>query len=169
VVQKRNQKPFPSVMDAVNFMTLESVARLLSLPLAQKLCRWSHDVFIAEHYFSSKLFAALPEACSVSNKITVHRLVTTFRGRGSFKRRLMRKLIGILLFFSVGNRFERECWFQHDGATAHAVNVYIRVLWWPHCCSGIRPSRSPDLTPPDFCLWWFLKEGVYSNNRRDLH
>jgi hypothetical protein len=30
------------------------------------------------------------------------------------------------------------------------------------------PPWSPDLTPPDFFLWGFLKERVYSNNPRSL-
>jgi hypothetical protein len=33
---------------------------------------------------------------------------------------------------------------------------------------GIWPPRSPDLTPPDFFLSWFLKERVHSNNPRSL-
>jgi hypothetical protein len=26
------------------------------------------------------------------------------------------------------------------------------------------PSRSPDLSPPDLCLWGFFKENIYRNN-----
>jgi hypothetical protein len=47
-------------------------------------------VFILEHYFTSKSFAAVHEAFSnaypdkgVPNKTTVHRLVTKFRDTGS--------------------------------------------------------------------------------------
>jgi hypothetical protein len=44
-------------------------------------------VFILEHYFASKLFAAAREAFSsdkeVLNKTTIRRLVTTFRETGS--------------------------------------------------------------------------------------
>jgi hypothetical protein len=43
-------------------------------------------VFILEHYFASKSFAAVREAFNnaypdkeIQNKITIHRLVTTFR------------------------------------------------------------------------------------------
>jgi transposase len=28
----------------------------------------------------------------------------------------------------------------------------------------IRPPRSPDLSPPDFCVWSAIKNSVYSNN-----
>jgi hypothetical protein len=47
-------------------------------------------VFILEHYFASKSFAAVREAFSnvypdkeVPNKTTIHRLVTKFRDTGS--------------------------------------------------------------------------------------
>jgi hypothetical protein len=59
------------------------------MPVAQKLCRGEH-VFILEHYFASKSFAAVREAFSnacpdkeVPNKTTIHLLVTKFRGTGS--------------------------------------------------------------------------------------
>jgi hypothetical protein len=48
-------------------------------------------VFILEHYFASKLFAAVREAFSdaypdkeVPNKTTIHQLVTTFRDKEVF-------------------------------------------------------------------------------------
>jgi len=31
------------------------------------------------------------------------------------------------------------------------------------------PSRSPDLSAPDFILWGYLKSKVYSNRPTDLH
>jgi hypothetical protein len=30
------------------------------------------------------------------------------------------------------------------------------------------PPRSPDLSPPDFCLWGHLKDTVYSNHPHTL-
>ena len=30
------------------------------------------------------------------------------------------------------------------------------------------PSRSPDLTPPDYFLWGYLKERVHINKRRTI-
>ncbi len=61
---------------------------------------------------------------------------------------------------------ERDCWFQQDGATAHTAESTIaflkeffgerlitRPLW---------PPRSPDLTPPDFFLWGFIKDRVFT-------
>jgi hypothetical protein len=30
------------------------------------------------------------------------------------------------------------------------------------------PLRSPDLTPPDYFLWGYLKQGVYSNRPQTI-
>lgn len=62
-------------------------------------------------------------------------------------------------------------WFQQDGATPHTSNASLAYLrqrfpdrlisrrcdpeWSPH---------SPDLNPPDFYLWGYLKDNVYKNN-----
>jgi hypothetical protein len=72
------------------------IARPLLPPLAQKLCSANmvysraERVFIIEHHFASKSFAAVREAFSnaypdkeVPNKTTVYRLVTKFRDPGS--------------------------------------------------------------------------------------
>lgn len=66
-------------------------------------------------------------------------------------------------------------WFQQDGATPHTSNVSLEWLqrrfgerlisrrcpveWAPH---------SPDLNPPDFYLWGYLKDNVYQNNPRTI-
>ena len=66
-------------------------------------------------------------------------------------------------------------WFQQDGATPHAANetlAWLRqrfeerlisrrcdVEWAPH---------SPDLNPPDFYLWGFLKDKVYQGNPQTI-
>jgi hypothetical protein len=80
-------------------MTLESRSPLLlrrCLRQLRKRCAGENmvysqaeRVFILEHYFASKSFAAVPEAFSnvypdkeVPNKTTIHKLVT-FRGTGS--------------------------------------------------------------------------------------
>jgi hypothetical protein len=51
----------------------------------------AESVFILEHYFASKSFAAVREAFSnaypdteVPNKTTIHRLVTNFLDTGSY-------------------------------------------------------------------------------------
>lgn len=67
------------------------------------------------------------------------------------------------------NEEEREsAWFQQDGATAHTSNKSLRVLRQHFgeriISKGIWPSRSPDLTPPDYYLWGKLKDSVYMNN-----
>ena len=66
-------------------------------------------------------------------------------------------------------------WFQQDGATPHTSNESLAWLqqhfpgkvisrrcdpeWAPH---------SPDLNPPDFYLWGFLKDRVFANNPQTI-
>lgn len=61
-------------------------------------------------------------------------------------------------------------WFQQDGATCHTSNASMQVVqeMFPGRVISKRgniewPPRSPDLSPPDFFLWGFLKNKVYSN------
>ena len=64
----------------------------------------------------------------------------------------------------------RTQWFQQDGAPPHTaratreflrrqlpgrlISLYENVEW---------PPYSPDLTPPDFFLWGYLKNRIYAN------
>ena len=66
-------------------------------------------------------------------------------------------------------------WFQQDGATPHSSNESLACLqqlfldrlisrrcdpqWSPH---------SPDLNPPYFYLWGYLKDRVYGNNPQTI-
>ena len=66
-------------------------------------------------------------------------------------------------------------WFQQDGATPHTSNESLAWLrqrfpdrlisrrcdpeWSPH---------SPDLNPPDFYLWGYLKDRVFGNNPQTI-
>ena len=66
-------------------------------------------------------------------------------------------------------------WFQQDGATPHTSDISLQWLkerfnsrivsrrstiqWPPH---------SPDLSPPDFFLWGYLKGKIYANNPTTL-
>ena len=66
-------------------------------------------------------------------------------------------------------------WFQQDGATAHTARETINLLreQFPNRVisknGDLRwPPRSPDLTPPDFFLWGYLKEKVYINKPQTL-
>jgi hypothetical protein len=74
----------------------------------------------------------------------------------------------IMNFISLLEVDEQDCWFQQHGATAHTANstkqmlseffggrIISRILW---------PPRSPVLSPPDFCLWGFLREKLCKNN-----
>ena len=66
-------------------------------------------------------------------------------------------------------------WFQQDGATCHTAAATLKLL---KEAFGTRilsrssnfawPPRSPDLTPPDFFLWGYLKSRVYETRPRDL-
>lgn len=52
-------------------------------------------------------------------------------------------------------------------------NLYIEAIvpWWSHFENGDLdwPPHSPDLTPPDFFLWGYLKLKVYIDKaRREL-
>ena len=67
--------------------------------------------------------------------------------------------------------YREEQWFQQDSATSHTVN--ITVEWLHRHFTGQLISRrripewsphSPDLNPPDFSLWGFLKDHLYQNN-----
>lgn len=69
----------------------------------------------------------------------------------------------------------RRVWFQQDGATCHTANETLAIL--QHAFPGHLisrrgdvdwPPRSPDLTPPDFFLWGYLKSIVYKDNPHTL-
>ncbi|KAJ4426428.1 hypothetical protein ANN_27242 [Periplaneta americana] len=65
---------------------------------------------------------------------------------------------------------------QQDGAPPHFANMVRTFLdeqfparWIGRGSPYITwPARSPDLTPPDFFLWGFLKDQVYRTPVRDL-
>ena len=63
-------------------------------------------------------------------------------------------------------------YFQQDGPTSHTSHASIaeiqsfsgdRVI-----SKGLWPQRSPDLTPPDYFLWGYLKGTVYQNKPRTI-
>jgi len=61
-------------------------------------------------------------------------------------------------------------YFQQDGATSHTSHVSIAEIqsfFGDRVTSkGLWPRRSPDLTPPDYFLWRYLKGRVYQNKPR---
>jgi hypothetical protein len=66
--------------------------------------------------------------------------------------------------------------FQHDGAPArysrpetHHLNLTFSERWIGRNGHVQWPPRAPDLTPLDFCLWEWMKSGVYTEkvNTRD--
>ena len=68
-----------------------------------------------------------------------------------------------------------DFWFQQDGATCHTARPTINLLrpLFPGRLISKNgdfdwPPRSPDLTPPDFYLWGYLKSKVYANKPKTL-
>ena len=69
----------------------------------------------------------------------------------------------------------RRMWFQQDGATPHTSNDslhWLRERFQKRIVSrksAIQwPPHSPDLSPPDFFLWGYLKDRIYVNNPKTL-
>ena len=76
-----------------------------------------------------------------------------------------------------GNEIQmRTQWFQQDGApphTAKATREFLQTQFPGRLISLYEdnewPPYSPDLTPPDFFLWGYLKDHIYANPKpRDL-
>lgn len=67
-------------------------------------------------------------------------------------------------------------WFQQDGHPAHTSRAARAVLdrmfegrWIGLHGPREWPPRSPDLTPPDFFLWPYIKNTVYQTRPRDIN
>jgi hypothetical protein len=75
-------------------------------------------------------------------------------------------------FISLLNE-ERFCWLQHDSATTHTANSTTEMLKQFFddriISKNLWPLRSPDRTPPDYFLWGYLKQVVYSNRQTIEH
>lgn len=68
-----------------------------------------------------------------------------------------------------------DFWFQQDGAPCHTANDTLRYLQQKFPGRVVSkngdidwPPRSPDLTPPDFFLWGYLKSKVYNSKPRTI-
>ena len=80
------------------------------------------------------------------------------------------------IFNAFGNQLENEelsiGYFQQDGATSntsHASMAEIQSSFGdPVISKGLWPTRSPDLTPPDYFLCGYLKGRVYQNKPRTV-
>jgi hypothetical protein len=71
----------------------------------------------------------------------------------------------IMHFISLLNEEERFCWLQQDGATLHTANSTMEKLkqfFDDRIPKNLWPPQSPDLTPPDYFIWGYLKQVVYS-------
>jgi hypothetical protein len=75
-------------------------------------------------------------------------------------------------FISLLNEEERFCWLQQDGATSHTANSTMEMLKQFFddriISKNLWPPRSPDLTPPDYFLWGYLKQIVYSSRPQTI-
>ena len=75
-------------------------------------------------------------------------------------------------FDSLTDEEKERTWFQQDSATAHTSGVsmdYLEsVLPGRVITKSLWPLRSPDLTPPDFFLWGFLKSAAYVTHPHTL-
>ena len=68
-----------------------------------------------------------------------------------------------------------EQWFQQDWATSHTSN---QTLTWlrqrfpdrliSRRCDSEWTPHSPELNPPDFYFWGYLKDHVYGNNPQTI-
>jgi hypothetical protein len=72
-------------------------------------------------------------------------------------------------------RRRRNQWFQQDGATPHTAKQTLEWLKQRFHGKIISlktdkpwPPHSPDLSPPDFFLWGYLKDRVYSTKPRSI-
>ena len=63
-------------------------------------------------------------------------------------------------------------YFQQDGATSHTSHANMAENQWFFgdrvISKKLWPLRSPDLTPPDYSLWGYLKGRVYQNKPRTI-
>ena len=66
-------------------------------------------------------------------------------------------------------------WFQQDGATPQTSNESLAWLQLrspdrliSRMCDPEWSPHSPDLNPPDFYLWGYLKDRVYGNNPQTI-
>lgn len=63
-------------------------------------------------------------------------------------------------------------WLQQDNAPGHTANQtlwHLQLYFGDRVISkGLWPPRSPDLSPPDYFLWGYLKGRVYANKPTSL-
>jgi hypothetical protein len=75
-------------------------------------------------------------------------------------------------FVALLNEDKRSCRYQQGGVkcqTSNETMTPLKQFFDDRITSkNLWPPRSPDLTPPDFFLWGYLKETVYKNSPRTL-
>jgi hypothetical protein len=66
-------------------------------------------------------------------------------------------------FISLLNEEELFCWLQQDSAANSTMKMLKQFFNDRIISKNLWPLPSPDLTPPDYFLWGYLKQAVYSN------
>ena len=86
-----------------------------------------------------------------------------------------RQMLQEYLFHEMEDMNTENIWFQQDGATAHTARETMDMLRTHFPNRVISrfgdvpwPPRSPDLSPPEFFLWGYLKGKVYTDKPNTL-
>ena len=114
-----------------------------------------------------------PERVSVWCGLSSQRIYGPYFFDGSIDGNAYRHMLVDWFFPQVDNA---ELWFQQDGATPHTAREILELLRGKFPNRLISrfgtinwPARSPDLSAPDYWLWGYLKDRVYTPKPRNIH
>ena len=103
--------------------------------------------------------------CGISRRRIIGPLFFETTITGDRYREIIRDFVSLL------EPDERDCVFQQDGAPAHTAREtmdLLREFFGDRLISKFGyvpwPPRSPDLSPPDFFLWGFMKDRIFRDN-----
>lgn len=117
--------------------------------------------------------------CAVSSKCIIGPFF--FENAGKTTTVNAERYLDMIKTFAIPNMrkkrfFTKNTWFQQDGASPHIEKSVMNLLKQTFAerlisrnAPFLWPPRSPDLTPPDFYLWGYLKSVVYQNNPQNLN
>jgi len=112
--------------------------------------------------------------------VSVVRLIVATRSSGPPASQPVSCLTRLSTYMEIFNTFVNQLdvdelsigYFQQDGATSytsHASMAEIQSFFDDRVISrGLWPPRSPDLTPPNYFLWGYLKGRVFQNKPRTI-
>ena len=116
----------------------------------------------------------------MKRNVSVVRLIVATRSSGPPASQPVSCLTRLSAYMDIFNTFVNQLddeelsigYFQQDGATSHtshASMAEIQSFFGDRVISkGLWPPRSPDLTPPDYLLWGYLKRRFYQNKPRTI-